>query len=34
MTVTVADDRQPVVAGDEASPFRRRLLDGMARVDR
>ena len=29
MAVTVTDDRQPVVAGDAASPFRRRLLDGL-----
>ena len=27
--MTVTDDRQPVVAGDAASPFRRRLLDGL-----
>ncbi len=30
MTVTVAEDWQPVVADDAASPFRRRLLDGLA----
>lgn len=30
MTVTVAEDRQPVVIDDAASPFRRRLLDGLA----
>ena len=30
MTVTVAEDWQPVVAGDAVSPFRRRLLDGLA----
>lgn len=29
MTVTVAEDWQPVVADDAASPFRRRLLDGL-----
>ena len=29
MAVTVTDDRQPAAAGDEASPFRQRLLDGM-----
>src|SRR5262245_20701367 len=29
MAVTVTDDQQPVVAGDAASPFRRRLLDGL-----
>ena len=30
MIVTVAEDWQPVVADDAASPFRRRLLDGLA----
>ena len=30
MTVTVAEDWQPVVADDAASPFRGRLLDGLA----
>ena len=30
MAVTVAEDWQPVVADDAASPFRRRLLDGLA----
>jgi AcrR family transcriptional regulator len=29
MIVTVAEDWQPVVADDAASPFRRRLLDGL-----
>ena len=29
MAVTVTDDRQPAAAGDQASPFRQRLLDGM-----
>ena len=28
--MTLTDDRQPVVAGDAVSPFRRRLLDGLA----
>ena len=28
--MTVTDDRQPVASGDAASPFRRRLLDGLA----
>ena len=30
MTVTVTEDWQPVVADDAPSPFRRRLLDGLA----
>ena len=30
MAVTVTEDREPVVADGEASPFRRRLLDGLA----
>jgi AcrR family transcriptional regulator len=29
VAVTVAEDWQPVVVGEAASPFRRRLLDGM-----
>ena len=29
MTVTIAEDWQPVVTDDAASPFRRRLLDGL-----
>jgi AcrR family transcriptional regulator len=30
VTVTVAEDWQPVAAGDAVSPFRHRLLDGLA----
>lgn len=30
MTVTVAGDRQPVAADGDVSPYRRRLLDGLA----
>jgi AcrR family transcriptional regulator len=30
VAVTVAEDWQPVVDGDVVSPFRRRLLDGLA----